>query len=287
MTQPYPLYPNIRMRPLPEGGSFTDKIIAPMLEPVIYELAVGNPTWVFDEMEQTGGHDRTIYAKGFHVLDGKKNHLGKITLERNYGKRNSTPWVFEIANRRISQTRERGHAVITGNAKVALKTVKKYFSAPTIAEKVEVITQGARNYAYSAAVDARDEYEKTRKRISPAIHAYVTANWAQVLDSMKDSDRAIAETIPSLKDAHKSSQAMLDQIHAKQHLTVLIDGDTYITHDGGTTQTYRSDDLPTGIKINLGLLKLMESGKPVLDVGIRISEHTFVLYKGAKHGAAI
>jgi hypothetical protein len=275
------------MKPLPEGGSFTDKIIAPMLEPVIYELAVNNPTWLFDEMEQTSGHDRTIFAKGFHVLDGKKNHLGKITLERNYGKRNSTPWVFEIANRRIAQSRERGHAVVTGNAKVALKTVRKYFSAPTMTERVDVIAQTARNIAYAAMQEARDEYEKTRKKVTPAIHAYVTANWAQVLDSMKDSDRAVAETIPSLKDAHKSTQSMLDQIHAKQHLTLLIDGDTYITHDGGTTQTYGSDDLPVGIKTNLGLLKLMEVGKPVLDIGIRISEHTFVLYKGAKNGAVI
>jgi hypothetical protein len=275
------------MKPLPEGGSFTDKIIAPMLEPVIYELAVSNPTWVFEEMNQTSGHDRTIYAKGFNVFDSRQNPLGKITLERNYGKRNSTPWVFEITNRRISQTRERGHAVITGNAKVALKTIKKYFSAPTINEKVDVIAQAARHMAYSASVNAREEYEDAHKKVGPAVHAYVTDNWAQVLDSMKDSDRAIAETLPSLKGTHRSAQSMLDQIHAKQHLTVLIDGDTYITHDGGTTQTYSSDDLPIGIKTNLGLLKLMESGKPVLDVGIRISEHTFVLYKGAKNGAAI
>lgn len=287
MTQPYPLYPSIRMKPLPEGGSFTDKIIAPMLEPVIYELAVSNPTWVFEEVDQTSGHDRTIYAKGFNVFDNKQTPLGKITLARNYGKRNSTPWVFEITNKRISQTRERGHAVITGNAKVALKTIKKYFSTPTINEKVDVIAQDARHMAYVASVNAREEYEDAHKKVSPAVHAYVTDNWAQVLDSMKDSDRAIAETLPSLKGTHKSAQSMLDQIHAKQHLTVLIDGDTYITHDGGTTQTYSSDDLPIGIKTNLGLLKLMESGKPVFDVGIRISEHTFVLYKGAKNGAAI
>ena len=287
MTQPYPLYSNIRMKPLPEGGSFTDKIIAPMLEPVIYELAVSNPTWVFEEMNQTSGHDKTIFAKGFHVFDSRQNALGRIVLERNYGKRNSTPWVFEVTNRRIAQSRERGDAVVTGNPKVALKAVKKYFSAPTMTERVDVIAQAARHMAYAASVDARNEYENARNKVNPAVHAYVTANWAQVLDSMKDSDRAIAETIPSLQDAHKSSQSMLDQIHAKQHLTVLIDGDTYITHDGGNTQTYGSDDLPIGIKINLGLLKLMEVGKPVLDIGIRISEHTFVLYKGAKNGAVI
>lgn len=287
MTQPYPLYPNIRMTPLPEGSSFTDKVIAPMLEPVIYELAVGNPTWVFEEMNQTSGSGTTIHAKGFLVKDGKGNNLGKISLERNYGSRSSTPWVFEISNRRISQSRERGSEVMTGNHKTALKTVRKYFSAPTITEKVEVASQQARGLAYAEMVTARDEYEKANRSIHKSVQAYVTANWAQVLDSMKDSDRAIAETIPSLKVAHESSQAMLDQIHAKQHLTVLIDGDTYITHDRGTTQTYGSDDLPTGIKINLGLLKLMESGKPVLDVGIRISANTFVLYKGAKNGAAI
>jgi len=287
MTQPYPLYPNIRMKPLPEGGSFTDKIIAPMLEPIIYELAVSNPTWVFEETNQTSGHDKTIFAKGFHVFDSRRNPLGSVSIERNYGKRNSAPWVFEIANRRIAQSRERGTAVVTGNAKVALKTIKKYFSAPTTAERVDVVTQTARHMAYSASVTARDEYEDVRRKVSPAVHAYVNANWAQVLDSMKDSDRAIAETLPSLKGVRKSAQSMLDQINAKQHLTVLIDGDTYITHDAGTTRTYGSDDLPVGIKTNLGLLKLMESGKPVLDVGIRISEHTFVLYKGAKNGAAI
>ena len=287
MTQPYPLYTNIHMNPLPEGSNFTDKVIAPMLEPVIYELAVGNPTWAFEEHGTTTGNNTTLYARGFIVKDAKGNNLGRITLERNYGSRNSTPWVFEITNRRISQSRERGAEVKTGNPKMALKTVRKYFSPPTIVETVDAVAQTARNLAYAVMIDARDEHEKANRKVIPAVNAFVTANWAQVLDSMKDSDRAIAETLPSLKESHQSAQALLDQIHHKQHLTVLIQGDTYITYDGGTIQTYEGDNLPLDIKVNVGLLKLSEAGKTVLDVGIRVSEKSFVLYKGANSGTVI
>lgn len=286
MTQPYPPYPNIKLQPLPPA--FTHKVIAPILEPVIFELAVKNPSWVFVETNvSASGEDKLAHVRAFAVTDDKDNKLGSIELSRNYGRRTNSPWVFEITNRRISQSRERGYAVNTANPKVALKTINKYFGPPNLTEKLEAVATNASHGVYSASVTAREAYESARRQIQPAVSAYVRANWAQVLDSMKDSDRAVAETLPAIRDEKTALDGLLTQIKARQHLTVLIEGDTYITHDGGTTRTYETDDLPVGIKTNLGLLKLLEAGKPVLDVGIRTSEHTFVLYKGAKNGAVI
>ena len=286
MTQPYPPYPNIKLQPLPPA--FTHKVIAPILEPVIFELAVKNPSWVFTESNvSASGEDKLAHVRAFVVADDKENKLGSIELARNYGRRTNSPWVFEVTNRRISQSRERGYAVVTANPKVALKTINKYFGPPNLTEKLEAVATNASHGVYSASVTAREAYESARRQIHPAVSAYVHANWAQVLDSMKDSDRAVAETIPAIRDEKTALDGLLTQIKARQHLTVLIEGDTYITHDGGTTRTYETDDLPTSIKVNVGLLKLMEIGKPAADIGIRVSDTTFVLYKGAKHGAAI
>jgi len=287
MTQPYPLYPNIRLHPIGTQAPFKDKIIAPLLEPVVYELAVKNPAWTFVEHRLGSGPDNIAHVRAFVVRDNKDNNLGMIEINRNSGSRSSTPWVFEISNKRISQSRERGSSVTTGSPKVALKTVNKYFSPPTINEKVAAAASAASHRVYEALAMARDERDKARKRIKPAVYAFIENNWAQVLDTMKDSDRAVAETIPSLKENCQSMENLLNNIQAKQHLTVLIEDDTYITHDGGTTRTYRTDDLPVSIKINVGLLKLGEKGKPVADIGIRISDTLFVLYKGANNGANI
>lgn len=286
MTQPYPPYPNIELKPLPPA--FTHKVIAPLLEPIIYELAVKNPSWMFTETNVgSSGENGLAHVRAFAVTDDKDNKLGSIELARNYGRRSTSAWVFEITNKRISQSRERGYAVSTANPKVALKTINKYFGPPNLTEKLEAAATNASHGVYSAAVITRENHDKARRQIQPAVSAYVRANWAQVLDSMKDSDRAVAETIPAIKDDLTALDGLLTQIKARQHLTVLIEGDTYITHDGGTTQTYGTDDLPTSIKVNVGLLKLMEIGKPAADIGIRVSDTTFVLYKGAKHGAAI
>lgn len=287
MTQTYPLYPNIQLHPIGAQAPFKDKIISPLLEPVIYELAVKNPAWKFVEHRLGSGPDNIAHVRAFAVRDSKDNILGMIELNRNSGSRSSTPWVFEISNRRISQSRERGSSVTTGNPKVALKTINRYFSPPTVNEKVTAAASTASHRIYEALVTARDERDKARRQIKPAVVAFIENNWAQVLDTMKDSDRAIAETIPALKENCQNMEKMLNKIQAKQHLTVLIEDDTYITHDGGTTQTYKTDDLPVSIKINVGLLKLGESGKPVADIGIRISDTIFVLYKGANNGATI
>lgn len=287
MTQPYPLYPNIRLHPIGAQAPFKDKIIAPLLEPVVYELAVKNPAWTFVEHRLGSGPDNVAHVRSFKVIDSDDNDLGRIEVERNSGSRSSTPWVFDITNRRIAHSRERGSSIVTGDPKVAIKTVKKYFSPPTVNEKIAAAVSAASHRVYEALSDARSLHDKAQNKINPAVHAFITANWAQVLDSMKDSDRAVAETIPALKEDCQSLESMLAQIQAKQHLTVLIEGDTYITHDGGVPKMYTSDNLPTSIRVNVGLLKLMEAGKPAAGVGVKLSDTGFVIYKGAKSGTDI
>lgn len=287
MTQPYPLYPNIRLHPIGAQAPFKDKVIAPTLEPIIYELAVKNPSWTFDEHRIGSGPDNMAHVRAFVVRDNKANQLGLIEINRNNGNRSNTPWVFEISNRRISQSRERGSTIVTGNPKTALKTIYKYFSPPTMNEKVAAAASAASHRVYEALAKVRDDRDRACTNINPAVNAFVTNNWAQVLASMSDYDRAIAETLPTLKQEVVNMERLLNQIQAKQHLTVLIEDDTYITHDGGTTQTYATDDLPVSIKINVGLLKLMDVGKPSPDIGIRISDNMFVIYKGAISGTDI
>lgn len=281
MTQPYPLYPNIRLHPITESAPFKSKVITPILEPLIYEVAVKNPSWTFEEHRLGSGPDNIAHVRAFVVRDSKNNTLGVIEINRNAGARTSSPWVFEISNRRIAQSRQRGNSIITGNPKTALKAIGKYFCAPTINERAAIATSTAEMRVRAAVVEARAERDQARKQIAPAVSAFLEANWAQVLDSMEDSDRAIAETLPGLKGNYRGMEKLLNEIHAKQHLTVLIEGDTYITHDGGTTQTYLSDEVPTPIKVSVGLLKLMDDGKPVVDVGIKIADNMFVIYKGA------
>lgn len=281
MTQPYPLYPNIRLLPIAESAPFKSKVITPILEPVIYEIAVKNPSWTFEEHRLGSGPDNIAHVRAFVVRDSKGNSIGLIEINRNSDARTSSPWVFEISNRRIAQSRQRGSSIITGNPKTALKAIGKYFSAPTTSERAAIAASTASVRVHEAVMVAREARDRARGLIAPAISAFVEANWAQVLDSMKDSDRAIAETLPALKETYQGMEDLLQQIKAKQHLTVLIEDDTYITHDGGTTHVYSSDEVPEPIKVSVGLLKLMDDGKPVVDVGIRISNTMFVIYKGA------
>lgn len=281
MTQPYPLYPNILLEPLEPHPAVVNKRILGLLEPVIYELASTNPTWTFKEIPtQYTVVDDTRMVKGFTVHSGEAS-LGRISMSRNYSGRSSTSWVFDISNPRITRARERGSEITTGNPKTALKAVRKFFGPLTLGEKLD-ITQGvAKTAGYQALIDARERHNRANNSIQPAIAAFVHANWAQVLDSMQDSDRAVAESLTELREEQLSMETFLHQVSAKEHLTVLIEDDTYITHDGKTAQTYTSETLPTGIKVNIGMLKLLETGKVVRDVGIRISGKSFILYKGA------
>lgn len=278
MTQPYPLYPNIVLTPIPANETRYDtKVVHPTLEPVIYELAVRHPTWRFMERSMRS-HERVLHVMQFDVYDDKtSNKLGLVEVSRNYGARQTTPWVFEIRSSRISQARERGDAYCTGDPKKAIKAVNKYFGPPSVAERIDEISSKASNMLYSHMHTVRNNRERTRVRLDPEISKYLADHWDDVVASMKEEARAIAETLPAINDEFESVVSMHAEISANKHLTVLITGDTYITYDGTNMTTYSSEDLPESIKINVGLLKLVDSGTVIPDVGVRVGDHNFAL----------
>lgn len=273
----YPLYANIELQPL-NDPRFSTKIIHPTLEPVIYELAVKHPNWVFKDGHMRDAGDRVLHVVAFSAFDDKDNRLGIIEVSRNYGGRSSSPWVFEVRNDRIANAKQRGDRFTSGNRKKVLKTVEKYFGAPTIIERIQTARHAAANHVYYAVHKAEHLLNQVCNETREEFDNYIKAHWDEVLTSMTDAARAVAETIPTLQEESNSITKLHEQINSNAHLTVLIDGDTYITHVAGKTETYTTDNLPEGIKINVGMLKLSEIKNTVANIGVRVSDNAFILY---------
>lgn len=282
MTQPYPLYPNIKIVPLPPTETrFTSKVIHPALEPIVYELAVRHPSWVFSETAARVNGE-IAQVSGFEIRHSESDaRLGRIEVSRNYGARHNTPWVFDIWNPRISSFRERGDTYSTGDPKKAVKAVNKYFSPPSVAEKVAEIKSRAQTAVSNHLHMTREKRDRVLHQIDPWVSNYVDTHWSDIVAGMKEEVRAIAETVPAIKQEFNSVEELYANINASKHLTVLISGDTYITYDGANMTTYTTDTLPAAIKTKVGLLKLMDSGTVLPDVGVKIGDSGFVIDKSA------
>jgi hypothetical protein len=255
-------------------GGKTEATVDTFLEPLVEELAIKHPEWKF-------GHD---HARRNHVGDGKVEwtyermkvmdkyeELGQIGIDyTRAGKR------FWINNHRVEGMRERGSGVKTTDIKKAIRHVDKFFGRKNLNEKLAEARDKARNVIENIS---RDKYYK---------HQNV---WGSIQD---DARKYIAENIQAFMAAtnnHKKAEefpvAMQELDHAnnvramtnsnKSHL-VFIEGMNYSVSLGQSLpEIMTSEELPAFIRMGVGMLKLVEDGVLITNIGFRVDESTFVV----------
>jgi hypothetical protein len=74
------------------------------------------------------------------------------------------------------------------------------------------------------------------------------------------------------------SIAEVQQLYGKdESLLVVKDGGKYLARIGEKLDIYEDATLPTDIRMKLGMLKLVEDGQFITEVGCRVSSEIFVL----------
>ena len=266
-------YANIELLERTEDGEVVIPRIDTFLKPLIEQLALKYPSWIFRQSSTAYTYDAgkrsDFRATVFDVLD-KREVLGKIYFERiRSGHR------FVVENFRVNELRERGTGMKTIHLDKAMKQVGKYFGKKNTSEKLK---------------EAREQAQHALHVVSRNITHKQHAAWQKITDKAKDFlltkywDEFTNEygiNPDEFPIAHAEGKACDQVAHAYgkgNTWLVHIDGIDYALQKGSQNPTIKtSEQLPDYIRQGIGMLKLIGDKQIISGVGLRVDQSTFVL----------
>ena len=274
--------PNVKLEAASHGTS-PQPVLHPMLEALVPKLATKHPEWDFvasanDVVWLTPQHYKSIGV--FTRVTGTTPHkkVGEVRIERRYTSRGSEE-CYSIRSPRISKVRERGDAVMTTKTEVAAKTVNKMFTPPPISERIEEVQSRAYDLLHRAQRSVAYTHHEVESSLLPFIRKFAETQREQFIAWLPNEEArklatdcdGIRNTVNKLNDMQNSWGGML---------TVLIVDDKYIVRpmkDGGEVQVYANHELSDHLKKCIGMLKLVDNGELLPEIGVRVGNGQFVV----------
>ena len=254
-------------------GGKTEATVDTYLEPLIEELAIKHPEWKFEHSHARRNHVgdgkvEWIYER-MKVVD-KYEELGEVGIDyTRAGKR------FYISNHRVEAMRERGSGVKTTDIKKAIRHVDKFFGRKNLNEKLAEAHEKARNVIENIARDKYYKHQGVWNAIQNDARKYIVEN---IQAFMAATNHSQAEGFPvAVQELDHANNVREMAVHNKSYL-VFIEGMNYSVSLGQSLpKIMTSEELPTFIRMGIGMLKLVENGVLITNIGFRVDESTFVV----------
>lgn len=253
--------------------------LIPILDPVISRLATLNPLWTFVIIgtAYSGG----VKASNFKVtLDNEA--LGHIGISYMGAKGN----VICISNDRIGKTKTRSNSYRTSDANKAVLMAKKMFGRMSTTERIKKAIDAARD------VVTQGSYNKERERrdFTNTFHTELI-KWAkdkgqplfmEYLNTLMPVPQAktvthALEKLAIVNIEMKTIERVQEEFGNDKTALVVKDAGKYLVKIGDTVELYDDNTLPVDMRMKIGMLKLIEDGQYLTDMGCRVTSEIFVL----------
>lgn len=257
-----------------------DKFMADLILPIAKQF----PKWEF-----RGWHLRRSDADGeyhFHanrwVVHCGDEELGDIGRDFYGHKR-----CYTISNHRIQDKRERGYADKTTKVDKAKKLILKNFRPKDLKELMHAAKRTVRSSVGTHVYMAESEWQKHYQRLCRFLSDHIMNDLDEYIQTASEYG---FEGNNKLKDAYedyhiKRSIGQCEQ--QKKGAVVLIHGNTYaVESDDGQFYTYENATLPDLLKRRVGMLKLVENGQTLINVGYRETENHYYVSLEEDNGAS-
>lgn len=255
------------------------------MKPLLDRLIAKRPNWVFKARRIHDYNAFEMVASTFDVwCDGEV--LGDICIS-------STTRTGEVKvdycydTSRIQQGRQRGMWTKTTKLDLAVKNILKAFYSKTLGERVAEAHEQVRAKLSSNRTNANHVFQTMSRLVDREITNFVMNNWEELAPRMREAGINLRDEMP---EAYANWREMEYVYHAYTEAygcTIVLRGSDYAvsTHKGADTETTikSSDELPAGIRRNLGLLKLSTTGETIPGIGIRISDYTYYVMDGGNN----
>jgi hypothetical protein len=263
------------------GNVELHSVIDPFLKSIMDKLALKYPQWVFEE-KHSQRHVTTddgwgVNAYAFTIKD-KREELGSI--EKDWTIKGHR---FLVRNHRIDAMRERGCGMKTIHEDKALKYVDKFFSRKSMTEKVGEARLALREKLNDVAYDKSRNLERLWNNFTQVAQSFIVANFDEFKKLIPSTELATIEGLPSLVEEDLIITSMkvrgLSTIHGDAYF-VYIDGIDYAVtkaNDDGKLEIKSSEELPEFLRKGIGMLKLVEDGVAIGNIGFRCNATTFLV----------
>lgn len=244
-----------------------------ILADTVFDVAYAKPMWKFVAHYRNSGHPKVFSFTVVH--EGEK--LG--TIQSVYYRRD---YAVEVKNDRISNKRERGGGYRTSDPSKAVAAVKKMFSRQNIAERVEKADNVIRT--------SLNEHVWGKGREVKTLAADLEKELLTFVRKDADTQKAFAEHLVRTGQTHIQTKAdhaamemqtverIMRQYSEGKSTVVLLVDDKYVVKDGEDVMMFTVEGVPENIRGKLGMLKLIEDGAIITNVGCRVNSETFVIF---------
>ena len=256
----------------------------PVLLEVFDKLMRQRPTWQFKaELPHNYQVVTNPYVlKCFDVYDGNE-HLGDTAFWHDYTGKTDGHITFD--NHRLQAKRERGGASYSSKVDVAAKRILKAFHTKTRKERGKDAFEKVKGAVAQSINTSAFEFNRKYRPLQDHLTAFLMDNWVEASKYLESKGiTPVDETVPDLYRTMKNFEAFRTSVQDATGVTVQAEGNDYLVtreySDDRKVEVMTNATLPDGIKAGLGMLKLLEPGSSIADIGMRVDQHTFfVLYK--------
>lgn len=252
------------------------------MKPFVFEAAKLFPMWEFIGKRGTwkhiGNQDEAVAFWCFAIYENREL-LGTIDYDNT---RNG--YVYCLSNERIENKRERGRAARTKDLKKALKILGKEFGAKKIGERLEEAHQKCNNALSNLFYEKSKRFSSAYSYVANMIESHIMSNWdtyREVLLS-NNADPKIVDNIMSLNEERNVSINLSKAFNTNAGVVVVTHGNDYAVRDDDETRIYGTDNLPDWIKRGVGMLKLIDKGNLISNIGYKEDDQIFFVLKGTE-----
>lgn len=229
-----------------------------------------------EAIRRVGEVEQKFYRVRDFAVYYNRELLGEIACVFNRG----APCI-RVQNFRVQQDMERGYGKETKDLNKAMRLVKKYFSPRTVTELVSEAEASASSAIYHAYRDKRGKVGHLYSQVTGYLQTHIVEN-IETIGEIAVAAGCSPNIVRELPDAYEEVQitgAMHKCYEDKNGVVVLLHGQNYVVKKAGDElpQIYTADDAPDTLKRKLGLLKLVEDGQCITDVGMRVSDLAFFI----------
>ena len=256
-------------------GGKVEGTVDTYIEPLIEELAIKHPEWKFEQQYArrnfVGGSGEVAWTyERMKVMD-KYEEIGQIGIDyTRAGKR------FWINNHRVEGMRERGSGVKTTDIKKAIRHVDKFFGRKNLNEKLAEARDKARNVIENISREKYYKHQGVWGAIQDDARKYIAENIQAFMAATNNHKKA--EEFPVAVQELEHANNVRNMTNSNKSYLVFIEGMNYSVSLGQSLpEIMTSEELPAFIRMGVGMLKLVEDGVLITNIGFRVDESTFVV----------
>lgn len=247
--------------------------IEPFLEPLINDLALKYPQWIFEEAHSQNNHtEKTVYATRFKVID-KRETLGSVGIDLY-----SNTKRYVVDNERIDKLKYRGCGMKTIHKDKALKHVAKHFGKKSLHEKLEEAINKSEQTSHMVLNEKRNSLSTVWNAFSKEAKDFILSKWEEFETQLPKPLKSNAEKFPLALAEYMASDLVFTLMNKKESYLVFVDGMDYaLSKEGEEPKIMASENLPDYIRKAVGMLKLVEKHQIIGGIGLKVSDDTFIV----------